>query len=177
MKKTLFGVNNISDEDLINELKTRGYKIIDDRKSSKKYTNQIIIDFFYTELSKIVKNNINIFNQENDHKDLQALKRFQEKATRHGLNSKQTNEYLYQSLCLVFRYYDLLGLTQPILSLNFLLNRCSWVFNKAFAIHRQKMLEYETSEEVKAFKEAIYDDMDEQLLELRTKLHTKYLEN
>ncbi len=173
--KTLLSVENIKDDLLITELSKRGYIIIKD-ESSAEITCQSIIDFFYAELSKVCGESKDLYILNNEVKDIKAINRFLNKARRGGITKKEAIIKLFYGIKLFYKYQQELNIS-PITSISFLLNKCSWVFYKIFAIHKEKMIYYERSEESIRFKESIWDDLDSKFFLMQQQLHKKYLEN
>jgi hypothetical protein len=170
---------NITEKDAIKLLKDLGYSVSLPKSANTKVTNQDVIDFFYLELSKVAGEKHSITSRLNEKKELNAVRRFQEKAAKEDKNKLEANEILIDLISLVFEYYSELGLKDPPYSLNFLISENGyWIVNKALKAHRDAVDNFEESEEAENYKRELYNDMDgdEVFIKLREARHKELLE-
>ena len=168
------------EQEAIEFLKERGYKVVKLRTVGKAPTNQQLVEHFYNRLRELGgTEELLVGRRLNEDLDLKAVTRFQTKAKKEGLSKTAANQTLLDMINLVFDYFDQIpSIKNPPYSLNFLVSKKgSWIINKSIIAQKEAMESYESSEDAVEYKRKLYNDMEEdhKFIELKEKRHRELL--
>jgi hypothetical protein len=166
-------MQTIPEEDMVEYLQQQGFVVYKPPEVGNKIANEQIINLFYLKLYEVLKITVPY----NDKQELQAIIRYQKKASKIGVTKYKANEHLSFLINYLFDNLEELNLTQVPNSIEFLLNAGSWMVKRILDIYSKKLSSYEDSIEVQLYKQRIYEYEDDKLETLRQERHKKLLKD
>lgn len=147
----------IKEQEAVSFLRQLGYTIIEPEASTSKLSPAAVVEFYYSELFKILKDvHTPEMYSPNKDRDIKEIIKYQNKAVRLGLTKVDSLKTLVKAVKVFFKYFNELGIRKELITLGFLLSsKGSWIFSKATELHKSKIKEFEEGLEGKKYRDEI----------------------